>query len=172
MANSIDFVNKVKATAWKYWDALRDNDGKIVSDVDDTHAVYINQFYAEKFNLNEAGWPRNDISAFEHAESESEAASILARLEEQKETNDVFKDLSDDEKFELCVPRRATTDAVLYARYMLLWAQLEKKRIEVEMKELEDSKKAEEEAKKASEAKFAEDVKKVVSESSDSSKTE
>ena len=160
--------DKVNKPFTSYLDAYRDLSGNFVSDVDDSHEVYINQFYAEDFNRNEAGWPRNDISAFEKAESDSEASAILMRLQEQEQTNDVWKDLSDDEKFELCVPRRATTDAVLYSRYLMLWAELEQKRLKQEMDDLEKSKQEEEAAKAAADAEFADKVKDVVNESSKS----
>lgn len=43
-------------------------------------SVVIDQYDAKEFNLNDAGWPRNDISQLARAQSKSEFDSIMARL--------------------------------------------------------------------------------------------
>lgn len=78
--------------------------------------VFIDQYFSEKFALNEAGWPRNDISAFEQAQSESDAAQILERLQEIS-VDSSFDEMSNEEKFDLVCPRRAYSDPVLFAQY-------------------------------------------------------
>lgn len=97
--------------------------------------IFIDQEPSNEFNINEAGWIRNDISAFEYAENEQIASQILSRFEEVK-SDDIYKDMTEDEMLEACLPRRATTDPVLYSQYLLKLTEIkykkEKERIDYE----------------------------------------
>lgn len=79
--------------------------------------VNVDQSYAQDFNINEAGWIRNDISAFEMAGSESERLLFLDRLSEIK-ADDKYKDLTDEEMLRFVMPRRALSDPVEYSRFV------------------------------------------------------
>lgn len=79
--------------------------------------VNVDQSYSESFNINEAGWIRNDISAFEMASSESEKLLFLDRLNEIKNDSH-YNGLTDEEKIRLVIPRRALSDPVEYSHYM------------------------------------------------------
>lgn len=57
---------------------FRDKNGKLVQ-----HPV--DQYSVQSFNLNESGFPRNDISAFEHEQNESVKASILRRMSQMRQ---------------------------------------------------------------------------------------
>lgn len=113
--------------------------------------VFIDQEPCNPFNLNEAGWIRNDISAFELAENEQIAAQVLQRFEEVQH-DDIYKDMTDEEMFEACLPRRATTDPVSYQKYLLKLTEIqyrkEKERIDKLNKELEEKEKEREFSKK------------------------
>lgn len=113
----------------------------------DEDLVFIDQEPSNEFNINEAGWIRNDISAFEYAENEQIAAQILSRFEEVK-TDDIYKDMSDQEMFEACLPRRATTDPVIYSRYLAKLAEIQYKKLKEQVEE-EDKRKQEEEWSKS-----------------------
>lgn len=114
--------------------------------------IYIDQTPAQSFNINEAGWIRNDISAFEMAESENIALDILSRFEEIKQ-EDLYKGMSDDEMFEAVLTRRATTDPVLYARALEVYTRVQYKKTKEEADKLAEKEFSEREIKEANEAK-------------------
>lgn len=89
---------------------------------------FVDQSPSQEFNINEFGWPRNDISAFELASSESEAELILQRLQEQCDSG-LYDGLSEKEMFDLVCPRRAYSDPVLYERYQVKFGEMEANRI-------------------------------------------
>lgn len=130
-------------------------DDDLVPVITEADLVYIDQTPAQSFNINEAGWIRNDISAFEMAESENLALDILSRFEEIKQ-EDLYKDMTDDEMFESVLTRRATTDPVLYARALEHYTRVQYR-------------KAKEEADKQKEREFSEREIKVANETKDSS---
>ena len=86
-----------------------------LEDINDS-IVYIDQSPSEPFNLNEAGWPRNDISAYELASSEEEAKLILQRLQELN-NDSIYDDMTEEEMFNCVTPRRATSDPVIFQRF-------------------------------------------------------
>ncbi len=110
--------------------------------------VNVDQSYAESFNINEAGWIRNDISAFEMAGSESERLLFLDRLNEIK-FDDQYKDLTDDEMLRFAMPRRALSDPVEYSRFVSSLAHYEYDKKKAAYDEEQDKNAAEEAAKKA-----------------------
>lgn len=111
--------------------------------------VNVDQSYSEDFNINEGGWIRNDISAFEMAGSESEKLLFLDRLKELK-ADDRYKDMTDDEIARFAMPRRALSDPVEYAYYTDSLAKIEfeikKKLFDDEQKRLEEEKAIKEKA--------------------------
>lgn len=122
----------------------------------DLDLVYIDQTPCESFNLNEAGWPRNDISAYELASTESEAAQILQRLQEI-ESDSVYKDMTEEEMFNSVCPRGCMNDPVLYQRFVDKLAVIQYHRLEADVKAEEKRLKAEQDEKdfKAKVAKIA-----------------
>lgn len=114
--------------------------------------VYIDQTPAQSFNINEAGWIRNDISAFEMAESENLAMDILSRFEEIKQ-EDLYKDMTEDEMFEAVLNRRATTDPVLYARALEVYTRVQFKNVKEEAEKQAEKEFSEREIKEANETK-------------------
>lgn len=112
---------------------LTDKDYPVTEDED---LVFIDQEPANEFNLNEAGWIRNDISAFEYAENEQIASQILSRFEEVQ-SDDIYKGLSEKEMFDACLPRRATTDPVLYSKYLVKLSEIQYNHLKKEQERLE-----------------------------------
>lgn len=114
--------------------------------------IYVDQTPAQSFNINEAGWIRNDVSAFEQAESENLAMDILSRFEELKQ-EDLYKDMTDDEMFEAVITRRATTDPVLYARALEVYTRVQYKKAKEEAEKQAEKEFSEREIKEANEEK-------------------
>ena len=102
--------------------------------------VYIDQTPSQPFNLNEAGWPRNDISAYELASSEEEARLILQRLQELN-NDSIYDSMTEEEMFQCVTPRRATSDPVLFEKFteqltIVQYERLKKKGEEAEAEKL------------------------------------
>ena len=78
-----------------------------VSDNDDfvLRAVAIDQFPAQDFNLNDAGWPRNVISELSHAQSKAEYDMILSRIQELRGNYNIPDDMDTDTAISLIKPR-------------------------------------------------------------------
>lgn len=121
---------------------------------EDEDLVFIDQEPANEFNLNEAGWIRNDISAFEYAENEQIASQILSRFEEVK-LDDIYKGLSEKEMFDACLPRRATTDPVLYSKYLVKLSEIQYNHMKMEKDKLEKEAKEKEAKEKKAEKEFS-----------------
>lgn len=102
----------------------------------DDDLIFIDQEPSNEFNINEAGWIRNDISAFEYAENEQIASQILSRFEEVQ-SDDIYKGLSEKEMFDACLPRRATTDPVLYSKYLVQLSEIQYNHLKKEQEKLE-----------------------------------
>lgn len=135
-----DFVNILP------FNHLTDKDFPVTDDED---LVFIDQEPCNEFNLNEAGWIRNDISAFEYAENEQIASQIVSRFEEVQ-SNDIYKGLSENEMLEACLPRRATTDPVLYSKYLVKLSEIQFKHLKKEQEKLEKEAKEKEAEKEFS----------------------
>ena len=103
--------------------------GEIVEIEDfNNSVVFIDQSPSEPFNLNEAGWPRNDISAYELASTEEEARLILQRLQEFN-NDSIYDTMTEKEMFECVTPRRATSDPVLFSKFQEKLAELQYDRL-------------------------------------------
>lgn len=70
----------------------------------------IDQFSGRPFNLNPQGFPMNDIMAYEHAQSDSYAESVLRRIN-VLHPDSVDQNLSPDEMFEQIVPSNWSSPA-------------------------------------------------------------
>ena len=72
----------------------------------DSHSMIpIDQYDAQDFNLNDAGWVRNDISQLARAQSKAEFDMIMARLQVLKESKSIPDDISIDEAIASIRPR-------------------------------------------------------------------
>lgn len=69
--------------------------------------VVIDQFDAQSFNINEAGYIRNDISQLARAQSKSEYDSIMARLVELKSQGGLPEGISTEQAISMIKPRYA-----------------------------------------------------------------
>lgn len=67
--------------------------------------VPVDQYDAQDFNLNEAGWIRNDISQLARAQSKAEFDMIMSRLTEIKSSGGLPDDISIDEAIKSIRPR-------------------------------------------------------------------
>ena len=67
----------------------------------------IDQFDAQEFNKNEAGWIRNDISQLARATSQSQYDAIMRRLVELKQEGGIDDKTSIDEAIAMIKPRYA-----------------------------------------------------------------
>lgn len=68
-------------------------------------SIPVDSFDVKAFNLNDAGWPRNDISQLARAQSQSEYDSILRRLVELKNTQTLPSDMKVKDAINLIKPR-------------------------------------------------------------------
>lgn len=71
------------------------------------HLVAIDQFSGQDFNLNDAGWIRNDLSAAVRAQSLTEYQAIVNRLVEIKQKGGIPDDMPLDEAISQIKPRWA-----------------------------------------------------------------
>lgn len=67
--------------------------------------ICIDQFDAQDFNKNEAGFIRNDISQLARAQSQSEYDSIMRRLVELRKDGSIDDKTTDEEAFAQIIPR-------------------------------------------------------------------
>lgn len=67
----------------------------------------IDQFDAQSFNQNDAGWLRNDISQLARATSQSQYDAIMRRLVELKQSGGLPDDLSKEDAIAMIKPRWA-----------------------------------------------------------------
>lgn len=68
-------------------------------------SIPVDSFDVKEFNLNDAGWPRNDISQLARAQSQSEYDSILRRLVELKNTQTLPSNMKVKDAINLIKPR-------------------------------------------------------------------
>lgn len=68
-------------------------------------SIPVDSYDVKEFNLNDAGWPRNDISQLARAQSQSEYDSILRRLVELKNTQTLPSDMKVKDAINLIKPR-------------------------------------------------------------------
>lgn len=69
------------------------------------YAVTVDQFDAQEFNLNDAGWIRNTISELSRATSKSEYDAIMARLVELKNVGGIPEGTSIHDAISMIKPR-------------------------------------------------------------------
>ena len=67
--------------------------------------VPIDSFDSQDFNLNDAGWVRNDISQLARAQSLQEYNLIMARLQVLKASNSLPEDMTVEQAFKTIRPR-------------------------------------------------------------------
>lgn len=67
--------------------------------------VPIDNFDSQDFNLNEAGWVRNDISQLARAQSLQEYNLIMSRLQILKDSNSLPEDMTVEQAFKTIKPR-------------------------------------------------------------------
>lgn len=79
----------------------------------------IDNFDSQDFNLNDAGWVRNDISALARAQSKAEFDAIMARLQVQPDKPGIGDDVSLEDAFKQIRPRWCQSPNELE-----LWAQM------------------------------------------------
>lgn len=89
----------------------------------------VDQFGTAKQLLNPCGFPQNDIMAFENAQSESVARTILQRISVNKDTGVVNDERSIEEHFADLCPSSWSSPAE-YVRYQQLVAENYYKRVE------------------------------------------
>ena len=78
----------------------------------------IDDYDEQDFNINEAGWIRNDISQLARAQSQAEYDAIMKRLVQRSDDPD--DGLTDEEKFAVIKPRycQSYNDVVAFADKM------------------------------------------------------
>ena len=83
-------------------DVVRTDSKQFIKDV----GIVIDQFDAQPFNLNDAGWPRNDISQMARAQSKAEFDAIMQRLSVcDSLPSNIPKGMSDAQVYDTCRPR-------------------------------------------------------------------
>lgn len=76
------------------------------SHVGNTNIVcVVDQFDAQPFNKNEAGWRRNDISELARATSKSQYDAIMSRLVELRQSGDIKDGTTVEQAISLIKPR-------------------------------------------------------------------
>lgn len=74
---------------------------------DSVYKVVIDQFDAQEFNQNDAGWIRNDISQLARATSQAQYDAIMQRLVELKQQGGISDDMSVEDAISQIKPRYA-----------------------------------------------------------------
>lgn len=79
--------------------------------------AFVDQYDGQEFNINEAGYPRNDISSLARAQSKSEFDAILSRLTVTSDSKSLPKDLSDKDALKLLRSKytQSPNELMLYA---------------------------------------------------------
>ena len=67
--------------------------------------VPIDDFDSQEFNLNEAGWVRNDISQLSRAQSLQEYNLIMSRLQVLQQSNSLPENMTIEQAFKTIKPR-------------------------------------------------------------------
>lgn len=71
-------------------------------------SIVIDQYDSKEFNLNDAGWPRNDIAQLARAQSKSEFDAIMSRLAVRDSGKSNFPDgMTDDQIYDTVRSRYA-----------------------------------------------------------------
>lgn len=89
----------------------------------------VDQYDGREFNINEAGFPRNDISSLARAQSKSEFDAILARLNVTDSSQSLPKDLSDKDALRL-IKSKYTQSPNELEQYAQLVAQYDAEKID------------------------------------------
>lgn len=74
-------------------------------DVQPEHLCTVDQFDAQDFNLNDAGYIRNSISALSRATSQSQYDAIMRRLVELKNEGNIKPDTKVEDAISQIIPR-------------------------------------------------------------------
>lgn len=69
--------------------------------------IPIDNFDSQDFNLNDAGWIRNDISQIARAQSMDEYNKIAARMVDVQTSSNLLEGVTDEQAFDLIKPRYA-----------------------------------------------------------------
>lgn len=69
--------------------------------------IPVDNFDSQDFNLNDAGWIRNDISQIARAQSMDEYNKIAARMVEVQTSSNLIEGVTDEQAFDLIKPRYA-----------------------------------------------------------------
>lgn len=83
-------------------------------------SIVIDQYDSKEFNLNDAGWPRNDISQLARAQSKSEYDSIMARLAVRDSgKSNIVAGMTDEQIYDSVRPRYAQSplELAMFAEY-------------------------------------------------------
>lgn len=81
---------------------VRTDSKQFVKDV----GIVIDQFDAQSFNLNDAGWPRNDIAQMARAQSKAEFDAIMQRLAVlDSQPSNIPNGMTDAQVYDTCRPR-------------------------------------------------------------------
>lgn len=75
--------------------------------LDSNQILVVDNFDSQPFNLNEAGWTRNDISQLARATSQSQYEAIMSRLVELKSEGNIPKDTPVEDAICMIKPRFA-----------------------------------------------------------------
>lgn len=78
---------------------------EVKNDLPSYGAVPVDQYDSQDFNLNDAGWVRNDISQLARAQSKAEFDMIMSRLTEVKSNGGLPDDISIDDAIKSIRPR-------------------------------------------------------------------
>lgn len=69
--------------------------------------VVIDDYAGKDFNRNDAGWIRNDLALLARAQSLQEYELIMSRLQEVRSQSNLPDGISDQQAFDMVVPRFA-----------------------------------------------------------------
>lgn len=96
-----------------------DNRQTVIDCIPKNRRAFAEQDCVLEHNLNESGWPQNDISALMKATSAAEVDAILMRLNTMKDSGSIPDDVSNEDAIrDYIVPRYVGTSSELL-RYMV-----------------------------------------------------
>ena len=87
------------------FEEFKDIESPFVLDSKNRTCTPIDQYDSQDFNINEAGWIRNDISQLARAQSLSEFNMIMNKLSIQKESGSLPEDMSIEDAIKSIRPR-------------------------------------------------------------------
>lgn len=82
--------------------------------------AFVDQYDGQDFNINEAGYPRNDISSLARAQSKSEFDAVMARLNVTSDSQSLPKELSDKDALKLLRSKytQSPNELMMYAEQL------------------------------------------------------